>query len=75
MCCLLSRDEDLHKIMDINKVFPKPREVEEELRLRKIEDDKKAEKEELERIKSLAPAVQPPKISQLIEENILTIGN
>ena len=54
-------------------MFPKPREVEEELRQKKIEDDKRAEKEELERIKSLAPAVQPPKISQLIEENILTI--
>ena len=73
MCCLLSRDEDLHKIMDINKVFPKPREVEEELRQKKIEDDKRAEKEELERIKSLAPAVQAPKISQLIEVNVLAI--
>merc|ERR1719471_2525472 len=63
-------DEDLHKIMDINKVFPKPQEVEEELKLKKIEEEKKAEKEELERIKNLAPPVQPPKMSQLIEAQI-----
>ena len=54
--------------MDINKVFPKPKEVEEELKKRREEDEKKAEKEELERIKSLAPPVQAPKMSQLIEE-------
>ena len=30
--------------------------------------EKKAEKEELERIKSLAPPIQAPKMSQLIEE-------
>ena len=56
--------------MDINKVFPKPQEVEEELKLKKIEEEKKAEKEELERIKNLAPPVQPPKMSQLIEAQI-----
>lgn len=54
--------------MDINKVFPKPREVEEELKRKREDDEKKAEREELERIKSLAPPVQAPKMSQLIEE-------
>ena len=49
-------------------MFPKPREVEEELKQKKIEEDLKAEREELERIKSLAPAAKPPKMSQLIEE-------
>ena len=63
-----NRDEDLHKIMDINKVFPKPKEVEEELKRKREDDEKKAEKEELERIKSLAPPIQAPKMSQLIEE-------
>ena len=64
----LFSDEDLHKIMDINKVFPKPREVEEELKRKKEEEEKLEEKLELERIKSLAPPVQQPKMSQLIEE-------
>lgn len=54
--------------MDINKVFPKPKEVEEELKRKREDDEKKAEREELERIKSLAPPVQAPKMSQLIEE-------
>ena len=54
--------------MDINKVFPKPKEVEEELKRKREDDEKKAEKEELERIKSLAPPIQAPKMSQLIEE-------
>ena len=54
--------------MDINKVFPKPREVEEELKRKKEEEEKLEEKLELERIKSLAPPVQQPKMSQLIEE-------
>lgn len=67
-------DEALHKIMDINKVFPKPREVEEELRKKREEDEVKAEKEELQRIKSLAPPVQPPKMCQLIEEAIVSIS-
>ena len=67
-------DEALHKIMDINKVFPKPREVEEELRKKREEDEVKAEKEELQRIKSLAPPVQPPKMCQLIEEGIVSIS-
>ena len=61
-------DEDLHKIMDINKVFPKPREVEEELKKKKEEEERLAEKLELDRIKSLAPPIQQPKMSQLIEE-------
>ena len=67
-------DEALHKIMDINKVFPKPREVEEELRKKREEDEVKAEKEELQRIKSLAPPVQPPKMCQLIEGAIVSIA-
>ena len=67
-------DEALHKIMDINKVFPKPREVEEELRKKREEDEVRAEKEELQRIKSLAPPVQPPKMCQLIEEGIVSIS-
>ena len=54
--------------MDINKVFPKPPEVKEKLKRKKEEDEKRAEKEELQRIKSLAPPVQHPKMSQLIEE-------
>ena len=54
--------------MDINKVFPKPKEVEEELLRRREQDERKAEKEELDRIKALAPPVQAPKMSQLIEE-------
>ena len=58
--------------MDINKIFPKPKEVEEELRKKKEDEDKQAEKEELNRIKSLAPPVQAPKMSQLIEENVQT---
>ena len=61
-------DDDLHKIMDINKIFPKPRQVEEELKKKKEDDDKRAEAEELARIKSLAPPVAAPKMSQLIEE-------
>ena len=61
-------DDDLHKIMDINRVFPKPREVEEELKKKKDEDERRAEAEELARIKSLAPPTAPPKMSQLIEE-------
>ena len=65
-------DEDLHKIMDINKIFPKPKEVEDELRKKKEEEDKQAEKDELDRIKSLAPPVQAPKMSQLIEERVQT---
>ena len=60
--------------MDINKVFPKPKEVEEELKRKREDDEKKAEKEELERIKSLAPPIQAPKMSQLIEERHLFIG-
>ena len=70
--CCISSDEDLHKIMDINKVFPKPPEVEEQLKRKKEEDEKRAEKEELQRIKSLAPPVQHPKMSQLIEEIIVS---
>ena len=54
--------------MDINKIFPKPRQVEEELKKKKEDDDKRAEAEELARIKSLAPPVAAPKMSQLIEE-------
>ena len=57
--------------MDINKVFPKPKEVEEELKRKREDDEKKAEKEELERIKSLAPPIQAPKMSQLIEERYI----
>ena len=60
--------------MDINKVFPKPKEVEEELKRKREDDEKKAEKEELERIKSLAPPIQAPKMSQLIEERHHFIG-
>ena len=63
-------DEALHKIMDINKVFPKPREVEEELRKKREEDEVKAEKEELQRIKSLAPPVQPPKMVTLQQGHV-----
>ena len=65
---IIFSDDDLHKIMDINKIFPKPREVEEELKKRKEEDERRAEAEELARIKSLAPPTAPPKMSQLIEE-------
>ena len=54
--------------MDINKIFPKPRQVEEDLKKKKEDDDKKAEAEELARIKSLAPPIAAPKMSQLIEE-------
>ena len=54
--------------MDINKIFPKPRQVEEELKKKKEDDDKRAEAEELARIKSLAPPIAAPKMSQLIEE-------
>ena len=61
-------DDDLHKIMDINKIFPKPRQVEEELKKKKEEVDRRAEAEELARIKSLAPPIAAPKMSQLIEE-------
>ena len=57
--------------MDINKIFPKPRQVEEELKKKKEDDDKKAEAEELARIKALAPPVAAPKMSQLIEEPLL----
>lgn len=63
-------DEDLHKIMDINKVFPKPREVEEEMRKRKESDEKQAEIDEIARVRALAPQVAPPTMSQLIEAQI-----
>ena len=56
--------------MDINKIFPKPRQVEEELKKKKEDDDKKAEAEELARIKALAPPLAAPKMSQLIEETL-----
>ena len=68
-------DDDLHKIMDINKIFPKPRQVEEELKKKKEDDDKKAEAEELARIKALAPPVAAPKMSQLIEEPLQIFQN
>ena len=68
-------DDDLHKIMDINKVFPKPREVEEELKKKKDEDEKRAEAEEMARMKSLAPPTVAPKMSQLIEEPFNCLEN
>ena len=61
--------------MDINKIFPKPRQVEEELKKKKEDDDKKAEAEELARIKALAPPVAAPKMSQLIEEPLQIFKN
>ena len=63
-------DEDLHKIMDINKVFPKPPEVEEEMRRQKEEDLIRAEQEELARVKALAPVLVPPTMSQLMAAQI-----
>ena len=72
-------DEALHKIMDINKVFPKPREVEEELRKKREEDEVRAEKEEnalraeqeeLARVKALAPVLVPPTMNQLMAAQI-----
>ena len=63
-------DEDLHKIMDINKVFPKPPEVEEEMRRQKELDVIRAEQEELARVKALAPVLVPPTMSQLMAAQI-----
>ena len=63
-------DEDLHKIMDINKVFPKPPEVEEEMRRQKEEDLIRAEQEELARVKALAPVLVPPTMRQLMAAQI-----
>merc|ERR1719266_2736918 len=67
---VIERDEDLHKIMDINKVFPKPPEVEEEMRRQKEEDLVRAEQEELARVKALAPVLVPPTMSQLMAAQI-----
>merc|ERR1719266_869284 len=67
---VIERDEDLHKIMDINKVFPKPPEVEEEMRRQKEEDAIRAEQEELARVKALAPVLVPPTMSQLMAAQI-----
>ena len=67
---IFGSDEDLHKIMDINKVFPKPPEVEEEMRRQKEEDLIRAEQEELARVKALAPVLVPPTMSQLMAAQI-----
>ena len=67
---IFTSDEDLHKIMDINKVFPKPPEVEEEMRRQKEEDLIRAEQEELARVKALAPVLVPPTMSQLMAAQI-----
>ena len=56
--------------MDINKVFPKPPEVEEEMRRQKEEDAIRAEQEELARVKALAPVLVPPTMSQLMAAQI-----
>ena len=64
------RDEDLHKIMDINKVFPKPPEVEESLRRQRVEQELADEAAELARVKALAPAIVPPTKSQLMAAQI-----
>ena len=63
-------DEALHKIMDINKVFPKPPEVEEEMRRQKEENALRAEQEELARVKALAPVLVPPTMNQLMAAQI-----
>ena len=63
-------DEDIHKIMDINKVFPKPPEVEQELQRAKQEEQERVEKEELARVRALAPALLPPTVSQLMAAQI-----
>ena len=63
-------DEALHKIMDINKVFPKPPEVEEEMRRQKEENALRAEHEELARVKALAPVLVPPTMNQLMAAQI-----
>ena len=59
--------------MDINKVFPKPPEVEEEMRRQKEEDAIRAEQEELARVKALAPVLVPPTMSQLMAAQIGSI--
>ena len=56
--------------MDINKVFPKPPEVEEEMRRQKELDVIRAEQEELARVKALAPVLVPPTMSQLMAAQI-----
>ena len=67
---IFGSDEDLHKIMDINKVFPKPPEVEEEMRRQKEENALRAEQEELARVKALAPVLVPPTMNQLMAAQI-----
>ena len=67
---IFASDEDLHKIMDINKVFPKPPEVEEEMRRQKEENALRAEQEELARVKALAPVLVPPTMNQLMAAQI-----
>ena len=59
--------------MDINKVFPKPPEVEEEMRRQKELDVIRAEQEELARVKALAPVLVPPTMSQLMAAQIGSI--
>jgi hypothetical protein len=56
--------------MDINKVFPKPRAVEEEMRKRKEAEERQAEIDEIARVRALAPQVAPPTMSQLIDAQI-----
>ena len=51
-------------------MFPKPPEVEEEMRRQKEEDLIRAEQEELARVKALAPVLVPPTMSQLMAAQI-----
>ena len=56
--------------MDINKVFPKPPEVEEELKQQRAEQALQEEAAELARVKALAPVVLPPTMNQLMAAQI-----
>ncbi|XP_023333888.1 PDZ and LIM domain protein 7 [Eurytemora carolleeae] len=68
---VIQRDEELHNIMDLNKVFPKPKEVEERLKKNREEEERRREEEEVARVRALAPpAPPPPTIAQIIQAQI-----
>ena len=55
--------------MDINKVFPKPPEVEEEMRRQKEENALRAEQEDLARVKVLSLVIVFQTVKLIIEVN------